>query len=107
MEIEEALSVPRRERALIELMTEDLEKNINLVARKRDLGRPLAEGEKRLQIYVAVQKTLFKLDNFSIAYHILEKFYPDWETPSQETLAYVAENLDTLRENVEKIISHP
>src|SRR3989344_3489648 len=107
VEIEEALSVPRRERALIELMTEDLEKNINLVARKRDLERPLAEGEKRLQIYVAVQKTLFKLDNFSIAYHILEKFYPDWETPSQETLAYVAENLDTLRENVEKIISHP
>src|SRR3989344_623550 len=85
VEIEEALSVPRRERALIELMTEDLEKNINLVARKRDLERPLAEGEKRLQIYVAVQKTLFKLDNFSIAYHILE----------------------TLRENVEKIISHP
>src|SRR3989344_4077436 len=75
VEIEEALSVPRRERALIELMTEDLEKNINLVARKRDLGRPLAEGEKRLQIYVAVQKTLL--------------------------------NLDTLRENVEKIISHP
>ncbi len=107
VEIEEALSVPRRERALIELMTEDLEKSINLIARKRDFEKPIAEGEKKLQIYVAVQKALFKLDNSTIAYHILEKFYPDWKTPSQETLAYVAENLDILHENVEKIISHP
>ncbi|MEK7542512.1 MAG: hypothetical protein AAB524_02320 [Patescibacteria group bacterium] len=106
VEIEEALSLPRRERALIESMTEDLEARVQLIARKNERGVLLAESEKKLQIYVAVQKALFKLDNSTITYHILEKFYSDWKTPSRETLAYVAEYLDTLRENIQKILSH-
>ncbi len=107
VEIEEALSLPRREHALIELMTEDLENRTQLIARKHETGRPLAEGEKKLQIYVAVQRALFKLDAVTIAYHILEKFYPDWKTPTEETLAYVGDHLDVLRENIQKILAHP
>ncbi len=107
VEIEEALSVPLRERALIELMAKDLEKRIRFIARNHDREKLLSESEKKLQIYVAVQRALFKLDNFTITYHILEKFYQDWKTPSKETLAYVAEYLDALRENIQKILSHP
>jgi len=107
VEIEEALSLPRRERALIELMADDLEKQIEIAARKNGEAAELAEGEKKLQTYVAVQKALFKLDNSTITYHILEKFYPDWKAPLRETLAYVSEHLDTLYENTKKILSHP
>ena len=107
VEIEEALSKPRREHALIELMTEDLENRTQLVVRKQDTERVLPEGEKRLQIYVAVQRALFKLDPTTTAYHILEKFYPDWKVPTQETLAYVGGHLEVLHENIQKILVHP
>ncbi|HEY4509402.1 MAG TPA: hypothetical protein VJC15_00215 [Candidatus Paceibacterota bacterium] len=107
VEIEEALSLPRRERALIELMADDLEKQIEVVARKKSEIVELAEGEKKLQVYVAVQKALFKLDNSTITYHILERFYTDWKAPSKETLEYVSSNLDILYENTKKILSHP
>jgi len=107
VEIEEALSQPRRERALIELMTEDLGKRIQVVARKSKTSVILPEEERKLQIYVAVQKALFMLDSFTTAYHILEKFYPDWKNPSQETLEYVATHVAELQENIEKILSHP
>lgn len=107
VEIEEELSMPRRERALMAFMTEDLEQNVRIIARKSGQTVQLDESERKLQIYVAVQKALFKLDNSTITYHMLEKFYPDWKTPSTETLAYVAEYLDTLRENIQKILFHP
>ncbi len=107
VEIEEALSLPRRERALIELMAEDLEKRIQIATRKNEKEIQFTESEKKLQTYVATQKALLKLDNSTITYHVLEKFYPDWRTPSEETLAYVAEHLDQLYENTKKILSHP
>jgi hypothetical protein len=107
VEIEEALSLPRRERALIALMADDLEKRIQVATRKSEKAVQFAEGEKKLQTYVAEQKALFKLDSSTITYHILERFYADWKTPSKETLEYVSEHLNTLYENTEKILSHP
>lgn len=107
VEVEEALSNPRRERALMQLMSGDLEGRIQVVGRKKDEKVPLKESERKLQIYVAVQRALFKLDDSTITYHILEQFYPDWKNPSQETLAYVAENLDALHANIKKILFHP
>ena len=107
VEIEEALSLPRREKALIELMAEDLGKRVQVVARKNKESVILPEEERKMQIYVAVQRALFKLDNSTTAYHILEKFYPDWKNPSQETLEYVATHVSTVQENIEKILSHP
>lgn len=107
VEIEEALSLPRRERALLELMASDLEKRIQIASRGKEKTETLAESEKKLQAYVATQSALFKLDNATITYHILEKFYPDWKIPSPETLTYVAEHLDQLRVNTQKILGHP
>ena len=107
VEIEEALSLPRRERALMELMADDLEKRIEVVTRKNGESVELAEGEKKLQVYVAVQKALFKLDNSTITYHILERFYADWKAPSKETLEYISAHLDVLYENTKKILFHP
>ncbi len=107
VEIEEELSLPRRERALIDLMTGELEKHVRVVSRKNRQKVQFDGSQRKLQIYVAVQKALFKLDDSTITYHMLEKFYPDWKTLSKETLAYVAEHLDALRENIQKILFHP
>jgi hypothetical protein len=106
VEIEEALSIPRRERALIHVMTEALNEKIDIVTRKNQTYT-LNPETQTLQIFVAVQRALFQLDNATITFHILERFYPDWQNPAKETLEYVRNNIATLHENIQKILVHP
>ena len=106
VEIEEALSQPRRERALINLMADDLRARVEIVDSKK-IHIDITENEKAVQIFVAVQKALFKLDNSTITYHLLERFYPDWKNPAKETLSRISSNLLDLYEQINKILFHP
>ena len=92
-EIEEALSLRTREKALIEFMAENMEKQIQI--RKKDENRILPQ-ERILEIYVAVQRSLFKLDDPTIALHLLEKFYPQWERAS----------LHSVKTKIESLLNH-
>ncbi|MEK7510110.1 MAG: hypothetical protein AAB567_00940 [Patescibacteria group bacterium] len=106
-EIEEALSLPRREKALIEFMYEELQTRIQIEDKKGPRGVPISNDERSLQVYIAVQRTLFKLDSATITYHIIEKFYADWSNPSQETLLNVSQDLARLYEKIRYALSHP
>ncbi len=105
-EIEEILSSSYKERALIAFMFESMKEKIVLnegaVATK-----PVKEDEKNIQIYIAVQKALFKLDSPVIGYHLIKYKYPNWKTISQEELLEVAKNMLTLRKKIERNINHP
>ena len=107
VEIEESLSLPRRERGLIECMAENLSENIHFISRKNAPQADFSPQEQYLQVYVAVQKALFKLDDSTIGFHILEKFYADWKNPSQETLGKIAERLEPLKQSVDSVLAHP
>ena len=85
-EIEETLAYPRKELALIACMAQDVEERI----------QPKGYDE---HIFVAVQKALFKLDNSTIIYHLLQRFYPDWGEYPQ--------NLKATREHIEQILTSP
>ncbi|TSC56545.1 MAG: hypothetical protein Greene071421_150 [Parcubacteria group bacterium Greene0714_21] len=73
--IEEIFSNPRRERALIECMSQDMATRVFL--RKKDEAE-LSDEDRKLHIEIAVQRALFKLDEATISLHLLEKFYPQW-----------------------------
>jgi hypothetical protein len=106
VEIEEVFSLPRRERALIELMTHDLDEITEVVVRKKERTAEFPAKEKTLQIYIAVQQALLKLDKATITYHILEKFYTDWKNLPQETLHKIAESLEQLEHDIERMFNH-
>ena len=101
-EIEEALAPPIRERALIEFMAQDMEERIRL---QESIN--ITSEEKSLQISVAVQRALFKLDEATITHHLLEKKYPDWNAPSSETLQQLAAKLPEIKNELHKIFHHP
>lgn len=105
-EIEEALSLPRRERALIDFMYNELVGKIE-IENKKNNTTSLSQEEKTLQVYVAVQRALFKLDHSTITYHIIAKFYPDWRNPSQDTLLHVTQTLTSFYDKIQKILWHP
>lgn len=102
-EIEETLCPPIKEKALIEYMAESMKEKIEIK------GVQLTEEEKTQQIYVAVQKALFKMDNAFITYTLLKKMYHDWKALSKNNplLQEITINIYSIWNKIEKIFKHP
>jgi len=105
-EIEEILSPPSRERALIQYMTELMKERIRVQQGLLVFGG-LTEEEKNTQIYITVQRALFKLDAPIITYHLLQKRYPQWQNLPPSQLEEIATNINLLWQDLEKELSHP
>jgi len=101
-EIEETLAPPIRERALIEFMAQDMKEQVQLQETDN-----ITDEEKSLQISVAVERALFKLDEATITHHVLEKKYQDWKAPNDITLQQLAGKLPQVKNELHKIIYHP
>lgn len=101
-EVEEVLDPPRRERALIEYMFDSMKEKIKLKGQNT-----LTEEEKNIQIYISVQKALFKLDNPIISYHLLKQKYPEWIQLPQNQLEKITKNIYPLLEDIQKKLNHP
>lgn len=97
-EVEEILAPPLREQALMEFMLESLKERVKV---------KLSEEEKNIQLYLAVQRALFKLDPAIISYHLLKKWQPQWPSLPQEKLAVLAKNIYLVWEKIEKELKHP
>lgn len=104
-EIEETLAPLRREKALIAFMFELMKEQITINEGVFVIGG-LKEEEKDIQIYIAVQQALFKLDNPIISYNIIKYRYPYWLNPSSEQLSEIAQNIYKIWETIEKDLSH-
>ncbi len=104
-EIEETLSPLRREKALINFMFKLMKEKIKLDEGSVVLGR--IEEDKNIQIYVAVQQALFKLDNPIISYNIIKYRYPYWKNPEEEQLLEIRKNIYEIWNVVEKDLTHP
>lgn len=101
-EIEETLAPPIRERALFEFMLGDMRDRVRV---KEENG--LSEEEVGLQLSVAVQRALFKLDEATITYHLLEQRYQDWKNPQAATLELLAPRLPQVKAQFSNILHHP
>ena len=103
-EIEETLSPPLRETAQIEYMAELMRERIEI---KKEFE--ISEAEKNTQIYIAIQRALFKLDSPIITYSLLKTRYPQWRnfTKTDPELKEITQNTYSLWESIEKEISHP
>jgi len=103
-EIEETVAPRSKELGLIVFMTEDL---LNRVKLKEEDKNAISEDEFKLQIYVAVHRALFKLDDPVISYHLFSRLYPDWASPADATLEHVASHISEIEELVTKTLDHP
>ena len=84
-EIEETLAPSIKEIALIDYMFERMREHIKINEYVYERG-VLKKEEKDIQIYIAVQQALFKLDGPIISYNLLKYKYPYWDNPSEEEL---------------------
>jgi len=105
-EIEETLSPPIRELALIECMTNSLKERVE-VAQRKVIEKKMPEKEKEIQLFIAVQKALFKFDEPLISYHLLKKMVPDWENLSPQRLKEITCQIYSIWDQIEKSFKHP
>jgi len=105
-EIEETLAPSRKESALIEFMFEIMKKNI-ILSDKFSKKNIITEDEKNIQIYVAVQQALFKLDNPLISYNLLKYIYPGWRKSDITLLSSISQNIYKIWDDIDVILSHP
>jgi len=105
-EIEETLSFSYKERVLIDYMFELMKERI-VVNEGAIAINPLKEEEKNIQIYIAVQRALFKLDAPVISYHLLKYKYSNWRSVESEELMEIARNMHSLKGKIERNLSHP
>jgi len=103
-ELEELLSPPEREKALIEYMIETLKERIEI---KDERFKNISEEEKETILSVAVERALFGFDDYLIAYHLLQRWFPEWEDPSPSHLRTISQNIFSIREKITSILSHP
>jgi hypothetical protein len=104
-EVEEILDPPRKERVLINFMTD-------LMKEKITLKNNLTEEEKNTQIYIAVQKALFKLDAPIITYHLLKRRFHSWtalqkQESGEGLLEEITKNIYSLWKILEEEIRNP
>lgn len=99
-EIEETLDSRIRENALMDYMLDEMTARI-------DVKEKISEEDKKIQIFIAIQKALFKLDKPIISYHLLNQKFPEWHNISFDTLNEIAQNIYTIWEKIETDLKHP
>jgi len=104
-EIEETISPLVKEKGLINYMFELMKKRIrvNEGVFKTDI---LKEEEKNIQIYIAVQQALFKLDHPIISYNLLKYKFPYWTSQTKERFPETAKNIYKIWKDVEKDLTN-
>lgn len=105
-EIEENLAASAREMALVDYMFEQMRKRIK-VNEKIYEANLLIEEEKDIQIYIAVQRALFKFDDPMVRYNLVKYKYHWWDNPSEEELYKIAQNIRKILAGIENDLSHP
>ncbi|MDD5145830.1 MAG: hypothetical protein PHF44_03235 [Candidatus Pacebacteria bacterium] len=100
-EIEDILDPFTRGRALIDYMFEIMKARI-MVAENA-----LFDEDKNIQIYIAVQQALFKLDEPIITYHLLKYRILGWNDPSPALLLEITKNIFKIWDIIEKDLSNP
>ncbi len=103
-EVEITLDPHEKELGLVDFTTKDLLERVKLRAEDKKF---ITEDEKNLQIYVAVHRVLFKMDDPVIAYHLLGRLYLDWHNPTESTLHHVANHIWEIKELIEKTLGSP
>lgn len=97
-EIEEILYPPLRQEYLIEFMFAQM---------KEIITAKMPRTEMETQIYIAVQRALFKLDYSLISYNLLKQWYDPWLNLPQEKIQEVTDNIFFLKEKIEQALNHP
>lgn len=101
-EIEEILTHPVKEKAIIQAMTESLSDLIRVIPDKA-----ITESDLKMYTYIATCRTLYDLDDNFIIYQLLKFSYPYWQNPNENELPKLAEMFPKIWLQKDQALEHP
>ncbi|MFA6296815.1 MAG: hypothetical protein WC663_05650 [Patescibacteria group bacterium] len=100
-EIDNLLKPKIVETALVNCMYDMLAKKISLEQ------QGIKEGEKDIQVYIAIHRALIKSDDDILSYHLFRLHFPNWfATPSYQTIEKIANDIDLIKDGIDRQLNH-
>ena len=96
-EIEETISPPKKETALLDYMTEVMKERVKIT-------NQIPAEEKDLQIFIACQKALLGSDKILISFRLLKYHYPDWLEIQDESLKAFLPKIISFKNKIDREI---
>jgi len=105
-EIEDTLIPAIEESALMNFMFESMKEKIKVSEKIYESGL-LEQDHTDIQIYIAVQQSLFKLDKPIISYNLLTYKYPNWKKNDEQFLTGISQAIFKIWQNIENDLINP
>jgi len=105
-EIEETLTPPIKEIALIDFMFRLMKEKIRVSDSVYEKG-VLKKEDTDVQIYIAVQEALFKLDKPMLSYNLIKYKYPDWPEANEDLMVKIAQDAFLIYNKIEQDLTNP
>ncbi len=70
-------------------------------------GEAVTQSDRRVQIFISVQRALLKVDEDQLSYRLLQFLYPYWDHPTTEQLESIARSLPQIMHSIELFLADP
>ena len=100
-EIEEILEPAFKENALINFMTTTLYRRTRVIPHGK-----MTDEEVLVQIYIAVHRSLYSLDEPIIIYNLLKYYYPQWFEDNPQFIDDFSHNIQDIKIKMEADLEH-
>ncbi len=100
VEIDHALVSPYKTQALAEYMYHTIRENVALDQKIPDLV-------KNIQIYLAVQRAMFRSDQPVLRYHLFQYYNQSWFEADKSQVEKIAQNISAIKNKIEEQVTHP
>ena len=101
-EVEEILTNPVKENSIINAMSQMMNERIHVYPENI-----MSAEEKYTQIYIAVCRTLYDLDDSFITYHLLKFQYNEWHNPDPPFMTELQKHIFEIWHQTEQVLAHP
>lgn len=99
--VEESIDPPWKDRASASAMFDTLYEHIIVT------GGEISERDKEIQLFIAIQKSLLRVDPDQLSCRLLKRLYPNWEDFTPEELAGFAEHLPAIKYMIDMHVKNP
>ncbi len=65
------------------------------------------EADREIQIFVSIHRNLLKFDSDMIGFILFKYYNADWTDPSDEKIKKIGENIEILRQAINRQLAHP
>ena len=100
VEIEEVIVPDNKEKVFVRFMFDEVQTRIEIVS------KDMSDEEKNMQTFLAVNRSLIKSDKPMLEYLILKLWYPDWKNDYKLFLPKFIDEIETIKEEINKLINH-